>query len=60
MWVAVPSIDEQIRISDYLDKKCEEIDKLVELKKKMVDKLVEYKKAIIYSYVTGKKEVPHG
>lgn len=60
MWVAVPSIDEQIKISDYLDKKCGDIDKLVELKKKMVDKLVDYKKAIIYSYVTGKKEIPNG
>ena len=41
----------------YLDKKCAEIDSIIETKKEQLTVLGEYKKAIIYEYVTGKKEV---
>lgn len=48
---------EQQEISDYLDKRCIEIDNLISIKLSKIDSLKEYKKSIIYEYVTGKKEV---
>ena len=52
-----PEISEQNEIALYLDKKCNEIDSLINLKNKKVEKLQEYKKSLIYEYVTGKKQV---
>ena len=54
----VPPIEEQIAISDYLDKKCEEIEEAISVKRQQLSTLEEYKKSLIYEYVTGKKEVP--
>lgn len=51
-----PDIDQK-EIVLYLDKKCAEIDSIIETKKEQLTVLGEYKKAIIYEYVTGKKEV---
>ena len=53
----VPTLEEQIQISEYLDIKCTEIDNLISIKLSKIDSLKEYKKSIIYEYVTGKKEV---
>lgn len=53
----IPPIAQQYTIVEYLDKKCEEIDRLILLKQSKIDKLEEYKKSIIYEYVTGKREV---
>lgn len=53
----VPSLPEQQRIADYLDKKCAEIDSIIADKKSQLEILEEYKKSLIYEYVTGKKEV---
>lgn len=55
--IAVPSVDEQNLIADYLDKKCSEIDAIIAQKKEQLDVLADYKKSLIYEYVTGKKEV---
>lgn len=55
--LALPSLLEQQQIADYLDKKCSQIDSLIELKQQKIEKLQEYKKSLIYEYVTGKKEV---
>ena len=52
-----PTMDEQKTIINYLDRKCGEIDSLVNLKNKKIEKLKEYKKTLIYEYVTGKKQV---
>ena len=52
-----PDLNEQKEISDYLDEKCADIYKLIEIKKQKINQLDEYKKSIIYEYVTGKKEV---
>lgn len=52
-----PPLPEQQRIVDYLDKKCEEIDKLIKIKQEKIDRLSEYKKSLIYECVTGKKEI---
>lgn len=55
--IALPPMDEQNAIADYLDKKCENIARLIEIKKKKIENLTKYKKSLIYEYVTGKKEV---
>ncbi len=47
----------QKQITDYLDKKCSEIDTIISDKKKQLEVITEYKKSLIYEYVTGKKEV---
>lgn len=51
------NILEQEMIVSYLDKKCNEIDKLINNKENLISKLEQYKKSLIYEYVTGKKEV---
>ena len=55
--VFIPSKDNQIKVVNYLDQKCKEIDALISIKQKKIDDLDEYKKSLIYEYVTGKKEV---
>lgn len=57
IYIALPDIQEQQQIADYLDSKCSEIDTIVQTKKEQLDVLAEYKKSLIYEYVTGKKEV---
>lgn len=52
-----PPVEEQKAISNYLDKKCCGIDRLIERKMMTIEKLLEYKKALIYEVVTGKREV---
>lgn len=52
-----PTKDEQIQIVKYLNCKCEQIDRLITIKKAKIEKLTEYRKSFIYEYVTGKKEV---
>lgn len=55
--VPSPPIKEQKEISNYLERKCNEIDKLILNKEKLIEELEQYKKSLIYEYVTGKKEV---
>lgn len=57
--VAIPLVPnkEQDAIVSFLDKKCKQIDQLIELKQEKIEKLQKYKKSLIYEYVTGKKEV---
>jgi type I restriction enzyme S subunit len=50
-----PPLVEQNQIVEYLDKKCEAIEKLLILKNQKIKKLNEYKKSLIYEYVTGKR-----
>ena len=51
-------MDEQKEIADYLDRKCAEIDVIIEQKSKYLSELDAYKKSLIYEYITGKKEIP--
>lgn len=51
------SKEEQKEIADYLDKKCEEIDRIIHKKEKLIIELENYKKSLIYECVTGKKEI---
>lgn len=55
--IVIPSHDEQQAIASYLDNKCSEIDRLIEIKQQKAEELKTYKKSLIYEYVTGKKEV---
>lgn len=55
--VPVPPYIEQCQIADYLDSKCEMLDKTIADRNKAIDILQKYKKSLIYEVVTGKKEV---
>ena len=57
--VPTPELDEQNQIIDYLDDKCDVIDKVISQKLTIIDTLAEYKRSLIYEVVTGKKEVPN-
>ena len=54
---ALPKIDEQCAIADYLDNKSGEIDALIALKQQKIETLKDYKKSLIYEAVTGKLEI---
>ena len=53
----VPALNEQKEITNYLDAKCAEIDKLIAKKEQLAKELESYKKSLIYEVVTGKREV---
>ena len=55
--IPLPPIEEQKKISDFLDEKCKEIDYVILQKQEQLEVLLNYKKSLIYEYVTGKKEV---
>ncbi|MGC5328189.1 restriction endonuclease subunit S [Brevibacillus sp. SYSU BS000544] len=55
--IALPSYEEQIAITEYIEKKCVGIDRLIAEKQKLISELENYKKSLIYECVTGKKEV---
>lgn len=55
--ICVPPIEEQNLIVGFLDKKVNEIEKVIEKKQEFLLNLELYKKSLIYEYVTGKKEV---
>ena len=50
--VAPHSITEQQAIADYLDKKCSEIDSLIDLQEQMIEELKAYKQSVITEAVT--------
>lgn len=52
-----PPYEEQVQIAEFLDKKCVEINLVIEDKNRQLATLDEYKKSLIFEYVTGKKEV---
>ena len=56
--LALPPIEQQLAIADYLDAKTAEIDALIDAKQQMADKLREYRKSLISEAVTGKFKVP--
>lgn len=57
LWLPIPSADEQIEISNYLDEKYRSVDALIAKKQQYLTEIENYKKSLIYEYVTGKKEV---
>ena len=50
----IPSIEEQIDITNYLDNKCAKIAEAISRQKSAIEKLEEYRKSLIYNAVTGK------
>lgn len=44
--------DEQQQIANYLDKKCEKIDRVIEIQKSIIERLKEYKQSVITEAVT--------
>ena len=50
--VVTPSLEEQQRIADYLNKKCAEIKELIELQEQMIAQLTDYKQSVITEAVT--------
>jgi restriction endonuclease S subunit len=50
--VCIPTNKEQQAIADYLDKKCSEIDSLIELQEQMIEELKAYKQSVITEAVT--------
>lgn len=55
--IVSPNKLEQKEITEYLDKKCNQIDEAIKQKEETISKLEEYKKSLIFECVTGKKEV---
>ncbi len=55
--IPLPDIEQQIRISDYLDTKCEAIKNSINKRERIIEKFTSYKRSLIYEVVTGKKEV---
>lgn len=52
LFITCPPELEQQQIADYLDKKCGEIDRVVETQKDIIEKLKEYKQSVITEAVT--------
>lgn len=55
--IVYPSLNEQKDIVCFLDKKCMNIESIINKKISIIEKLTQYKKSLIYEVVTGKKEV---
>ena len=55
--IALPSLDEQREIAEYLDRVVLEIDAVVARRKAQLEKLEAFKRSLIQEYVTGKREV---
>lgn len=57
--VALPPIEEQQRIVDFLDRETAKIDTLIAKVREGIEKLKEYRTALISAAVTGKIDVQH-
>ncbi|MBR0472896.1 MAG: restriction endonuclease subunit S [Methanosphaera sp.] len=55
--IAVPPEKEQGKISEYLDEKCDKINKTIEKIERNIELLEEYKESLIHHVVTGKIDV---
>ena len=50
--IIVPPLSEQQKISDYLDRKCSEIDEMIAFEEKVIEELKAYKQAVVTETVT--------
>ena len=57
MRLPLPDQMDCLKITDYLDAKCAEIDKLIAKKEQLVKELEGYKKSLIYEVITGKRGI---
>ena len=56
-YILLPPLSEQKTIASYLNEKCADIDRLIEIKQQKIEKLKDYKKSVIYEAVTGKIDI---
>ncbi len=56
-YVPIPGVTEQKQLATYLDRKCAEIDTILDDKRRQVENMKNHRKSVIYEYVTGKKRV---
>ena len=49
--------EEQVLITNYLDKACSKLDKIIKKKQLLLDKLEEYKKTLVSNAVTGQIDI---
>lgn len=54
LWIPLPPVDEQERISDFIDRRTNRIESLIEETKRSIDLLKEHRTALISAAVTGK------
>lgn len=57
IYLPISPLEEQEQISNYLDKKTNQIDQIISTKEKLLIEMEDYKKSLIYETVTGKREV---
>ena len=50
--VCMPSLEDQLKIADFLDKECERIDRIIDKIEKQIEILKEYKRTLITETVT--------
>jgi len=55
--IPIPPIEEQLRLVEVLNSKCEIINGTVSEKQRSIETMRQYKESLIYEYVTGKKRV---
>lgn len=51
------SANEQILIADFLDKKTEQINQMIAIKKEQIENINKQRQTLIYDYVTGKRRL---
>ena len=56
-FIRIPDYNNQILISNYLDKKCKNFNDIIDNKEAIITKLEEYKKSLIASAVTGQIDI---
>lgn len=59
VWLAVPPLDEQIEIADFLDQRLSKIARQITLIDQLDDLLQQQRKALIHEAVTGKIDLTH-
>ena len=59
VWLAVPPLDEQIEIADFLDQRLSKIARQITLIDQLDDLLQQQRKALIQEAVTGKIDLSH-
>ncbi|HFI0645289.1 TPA: restriction endonuclease subunit S [Streptococcus suis] len=55
--IAFPTREEQTEIADFLDKKTEQINQMIAIKKEQIENINKQRQTLIYDYVTGKRRV---
>lgn len=53
----LPSIEEANEIADFLDKKTEQINQMIAIKREQTENINKQRQTLIYDYVTGKRRV---